>query len=69
MNRPIDIVCSRCRSRNVRRDAYAEWNTETQAWELCSVFEQGYCEECGGEVRLAEVLLESGGIDRETADC
>ena len=54
---PIEIVCSRCRSRDVRRDAFATWNTSAQEWELCAVFDQGYCEDCGGEARLDEVPL------------
>ena len=62
MIKPIDIVCSHCQSRNVRRDAYAAWNVTTQKWELCAVFDQGYCEDCGGEARLTEVSLQS---DRE----
>jgi hypothetical protein len=54
---PIAIVCSRCGSRNVNRDASAAWNTSTQEWELCGLCDQGYCEDCGGEANLEEIPL------------
>ncbi len=53
----IKIVCSRCGSDDVRRDAYAAWNVETQGWELSAVFDQGYCEACGGEASLEELKI------------
>lgn len=46
----------------MRRDANAAWNTATQEWELCALFDQGYCEDCGGEATLIEVSLRN---DRE----
>jgi hypothetical protein len=50
----IEIVCERCKGRDVRRDAYAAWNVVSQEWELHAVYDQGYCEDCGGEARLEE---------------
>jgi hypothetical protein len=50
----IEIVCTDCGSTDVRRDATAAWNTETQEWELCAVQDQGYCEKCEGEAKLEE---------------
>jgi hypothetical protein len=55
MSTMVDIACSHCISRNVRRDANAAWNVSTQRWELSALFDQGYCEDCGGEARLVEV--------------
>lgn len=54
---PIDIVCSHCGSRDVRRDADATWNAGHQAWELCAVYDQAHCEQCGGETSLSEIPL------------
>lgn len=39
-------VCSRCGSDNVKKDAWAEWNAETQQWELSNTYDETYCEEC-----------------------
>ncbi len=52
----ICFVCSVCKSAEVVADAYAEWNMETQAWELQNVFEYsgGYCNACDGPTRLEE---------------
>lgn len=51
---PIDIYCGECGSRNVTRDATAAWSISAQAWELQSVQDQGYCDDCGGETHLRE---------------
>ena len=58
MAEKIQIVCSTCGSANVRRDAWAEWQPETQEWVLGSVFDNGDCEVCEGESRLEEVAFE-----------
>lgn len=73
----IKIVCSHCGGENVMRDAYAAWNPETQQWELGNVFDQGYCEDCGGEATLDELPLEDSSPpkrvdlseDAEDDDC
>jgi len=54
----LQIVCSTCGSANVRRDAWAEWEPETQEWVLGSVFDDGHCEVCEGESRLEEVAVD-----------
>ncbi len=69
MNGTMRVVCSRCGSESVRRDAYAEWDSTTQRWELAAVFDQGYCDECGGEAALSTVPM-TGGLPRsESAHC
>jgi ribosomal protein L37AE/L43A len=46
-------VCSYCGSENVKADAYAVWNTDTQQWEVSATFDKGaYCDECDGETRI-----------------
>jgi hypothetical protein len=51
----IDIVCAHCGSHDVKRDAWAGWNTAAQAWELLGVLDDACCEECGDWVSLNEV--------------
>ena len=53
----INIVCSKCQSKNVMRDAWAVWDVESQEWILGNVFDQGFCDDCDGESRLDEVDL------------
>ena len=50
----IDIVCGDCGGRNVRRDAWAEWDRDTQRWELAEIFDYGHCHDCDEESRLEE---------------
>lgn len=58
MSKRIKIVCNRCGSDDVRRDAWAEWDVASQAWVLGTVFDAGYCEgECEGEASLKEVEI------------
>lgn len=52
---PIKIVCATCGSEAVRRDAFAEWDYGAQSWVLSNLFDQGYCDDCGGEATLDEV--------------
>ena len=54
----VQMVCGTCGSTDVLSDAYAQWNTETQAWELSSLFDKGaVCNVCDGETRIKEVSL------------
>jgi len=50
----ITIVCRECGSDNVMRDAWAVWSVDAQEWELGTVFDQGFCDDCGGEASLDE---------------
>lgn len=55
----IQIVCALCGSANVRRDAYAAWNTDLQEWELSAVFDNSTCEDCEDtDASLIEIALE-----------
>ena len=54
----VKMVCSRCGSDDVLADAYAEWDVETQAWEVAQTFDKGgYCNKCDGETRIEEQPL------------
>jgi hypothetical protein len=56
----IEIVCSTCGGDSVTRDAWAEWDAETQDWVLGAAFDYAYCHDCDEETRLEEVELEPG---------
>ncbi len=40
-------VCSGCGSRDVVRDAWAQWNLAMRDWELKTVFDEFNCDGCG----------------------
>lgn len=50
----ITIHCATCGSDDVRRDASAAWNVETQEWEIVTVFDTADCETCCSETSLIE---------------
>lgn len=58
MSEKIQIVCGTCGSADVRRDAWAEWDTDKQDWVGGAVFDAGHCEVCEGETSLEEVPLD-----------
>ena len=52
----IKMICATCGGDDVRADAYAAWNVDTQEWELVTTFDKGsVCEDCGGECRIEEI--------------
>jgi hypothetical protein len=57
-------LCAHCASPNVRRDAWAAWDVEAQAWEVAAVFDAGRCEDCD-EARppIAVSITLSSGTD------
>jgi hypothetical protein len=48
------FVCATCGSENVRRDAWAEWDTDSQQWELASIYDHAFCFACDAETHLVE---------------
>ena len=48
-------VCARCGSESVVRDAWAEWDVETQTYVLHEWFSLAYCRDCDGETGIREV--------------
>jgi hypothetical protein len=55
MSKKVKMVCAQCGSDEVRADAYAAWDVESQSWELAQTFDKGaYCDKCDGETRLEE---------------
>jgi len=57
----ITMICAECGSKNVMRDAWAEWDETRQEWVLGPVFDQAACEDCGGETRLVELPIDADG--------
>jgi hypothetical protein len=58
MSEKIRMVCSHCGAEEVFADAYAQWNVESQAWEIVQTFDKGaYCNQCDGETRIEERRL------------
>lgn len=51
-------VCSECGSENVRRDAWAAWDVETQSWELAAVFQAGFCDDCDAVTSLDAIEID-----------
>lgn len=49
----VAMVCSVCRGSNVKADAFACWNVNTQEWEVASTHDKGaWCDDCDGETRI-----------------
>jgi hypothetical protein len=56
-NSGVKMACSSCNSTDVRKDAYAEWDDNTQAWVMCAVYDNNWCVQCGAEQSLIEKPL------------
>jgi DNA-directed RNA polymerase subunit RPC12/RpoP len=52
-------VCVHCGSERVLRDAWAAWDSDSQSWELTSVFDAAHCEDCEGETTTKPIELAS----------
>lgn len=50
----VEIVCGKCGSDNVSRDAWGDWDVAAQQWVLRTVFDYAYCHRCDCETRLIE---------------
>lgn len=57
--RPIAIVCGACGSKDVSRDAWADWDDATQEWVLRVAFDDAHCHLCDEETTLEEVPLDT----------
>lgn len=54
----IILVCPKCESSNIVRDAIASWDTTKQEWVHADVYESMACNDCGWEFKAAtEVVL------------
>ena len=53
----VQVCCKTCGGQNVKRDAWASWDPDTQEWVLEQVFDAGHCDDCDGETSLTEEPL------------
>ncbi len=59
----VQKVCTKCGSTDVRLDAWAVWNTDTQQWELEQTFDQAYCNGCEGDTSIEDEAIEPENLD------
>lgn len=52
------MICGTCGGENVRRDADAVWDVESQEWVLNAVYDNATCEDCETDVSISEVPVE-----------
>ena len=51
----VEKVCKSCGSENVKKDAWASWNTETQRYELDEFFDENdFCVDCDSSTTIIE---------------
>lgn len=51
---PIRMVCARCGSEMVTREAWAEWDVNKQEWVLGAIHEDAFCHHCEGKTRIEQ---------------
>lgn len=64
--RRITYVCATCGGKNVKWDAWAEWDEEQQCLVLANSYDQNHCDDCDGECSVEEVELDEE--NQTTAD-
>ena len=55
----VRMVCEKCRSELVTRDAWAEWDVDEQEWVLGAVYDYAYCHECQADAHIEDVALKT----------
>jgi ribosomal protein L37AE/L43A len=60
----IKYVCKNCGSDSVGRDAFVDWNYETQKWELANFANEheGFCFQCSDETELTEIEMHDEAV-------
>ena len=53
----LKMSCKSCGSEHVVRDAWAEWDSEAQRWELSNIFDHAYCDDCESETTILEEAI------------
>ncbi|ESQ75196.1 hypothetical protein ABAC402_11035 [Asticcacaulis sp. AC402] len=64
----IRIICADCGSDRILKDAYAEWDIETQEWVLSTTFDDNLCDACGGTTVQEEGIAVAESAYREHLD-
>ena len=52
------MVCEKCGSTLVTRDAWAEWSEDDQDWQLGAVYDYAFCHTCQADTHIEERPLE-----------
>jgi len=56
MTTQLDFHCAQCGSRNVIRDAFAQWNLSAQVWEMSGTNDYLYCGDCDStDIKQVEI--------------
>lgn len=50
-------ICKQCNSHNILHDAWAQWNSDTNAFELASVYEDKKCGDCDAKYKYLEPTI------------
>lgn len=49
--------CRHCGSERIFRDAWTEWDFDSQQWEWYSTFDDAFCEPCDGETKISWIKI------------
>jgi predicted RNA-binding Zn-ribbon protein involved in translation (DUF1610 family) len=50
----VKLLCPKCKSDSISRDANCFWNIESQEWEISSCDGDIFCDDCGNEFLRAK---------------
>lgn len=53
----IKFICKHCNSDNVGRDAFCDWNQETQKWDIVNFMDRDFCFTCSDDTDLVETTI------------
>jgi len=48
------MKCANCGSSEVRKDAWAAWDLNTQQWDLAAIYDHAYCLDCDARTTIVE---------------
>ena len=51
----VKYICRVCKSDDVGRDAWTQWDVESQQWQIQNLMSESFCFKCEGETILDEV--------------
>jgi type II secretory ATPase GspE/PulE/Tfp pilus assembly ATPase PilB-like protein len=53
----VRMVCEKCRSEEVTRDAWAEWGADEQKWVLGTVYDHTFCHNCQERTHIKQIRI------------
>jgi hypothetical protein len=51
----VKYICRVCKSDDVGRDAWTQWDMESQQWQVQNLMSESFCFKCDGETILDQV--------------